>query len=483
MCSLSFLSENEPNNPNLLVLLRSERSQLKLFQLSLAKYSFRVKSEQLSVAYTLTATDEHDKKQWLTSLQESISKCQSSQLPDAVAQPTVIVESSSGSKTKESRKKKQLRRSSSSKSDSDKSCDSRESSSLPRMKPKKLAQKLSKMSSSRNNRKSANDDEKSNDFLVVSDSVFDDGKTCRRSRSLTTSPVSLFNSWNGRKRISGQSLTRSDSGTTKPPSGKPSRTARSSTSKSPIPSPSRGLVTTRSTPDLFNVISRKPFSKVKSDHDLSLPDTIVTIFNDDVDGFDNDFPSLSEPYRPGISHLIIDSPDHPAASDTSQNFPILEEDSITPVLKSFSSIHSSLSSPSVSVSIPGAGPMLPWQSLEDGRKMSEDLEVSSQVSSSASFVDAPLAMDDVDFILESAETDDADSGDVAFSFCFSSTASREDVSETVKDLLDDVLNRVCDAIPVSHFGDCAPISRNESFITIKSDDGSPWRGDSLEISA
>lgn len=443
------------------------------------KYSFRVKSEQLNVAYTLTATDEHDRKQWLTSLQESINKCQS-RAPTDLSQPSVVIRNSAESKPKENGKKKLLRRSSSGKSDSDKSSDSHDSNLMQKTKAKKLAKKLAKMSpNARNNRKSTSDDVKTSDLLAVNDAVFDDGKTCRRSRSLTASPVSLFNAWNGRRRANERSLTRSESGTSKPPSGKQSRPACNSTSKTPSRSPR--LHATRSTPDLFN-FRRSPVLKIKNGFDFSLPNTIVTMVDDDTDGFESAFPSLSDPYQPDISHLIIDSPDHPAASDTSQNFPILEEDSITPVLKSFSSIHSSLSSPSISISFPGSGPLVGWQSSMRGRKESDDLYASSHASSE-SFVDAPLAMDDVDLILESAETDDAESGDMTFTHCLSCSASiHDDVRQVVENVLDSMLSHVCDGLPESP-SSCDHTMCSERFITITADDGTPWRGDRFEMSA
>ena len=284
----------------------------------------------------------------------------------------------------------------------------------------------------------------------------------RRSRSLTGSPIASLTNASSRRSCSGSESAAAETGFSKPPLGanvvSPHRYRLRSASKTPPRSPR--LSSTRSTPDLYSYLRRR---SIESDCLLSIHDQMTLA----APTTGNTSPIKTQ--LTTMPHQMVDSPDHPAASNTSRNFPIVEEESISPTFKSLSSVCVSSSSPSVSVSFPSVPPILAW-STSGVRKFSKGDRRCSSRSSSESLSDAP-PIADAEVILENASSDFDKSFDVTFSH---GAVTSDDVESEVSLTVNDLLDQVCQLEAEVVFG--------QTFITIKCDDGTLWRGDNIEMS-
>jgi len=395
---------------------------------------------------------------------EAIAACQTALPQEPVMRNSPRVE--------KEKKKSLVKRSSSSKSDS--SIDSQENYRSGRRssedKRVKSPLKIRKNSTPRRNSdQSLIKSSKKSDTAVLKnlDDNFDLEKAFRRSKSLTGSPITSLLTSPGRRRSSAVEAPVQENGVSKPPLGKvllsPHRYNLRSTSKTPPKSPR--LSTTRSTPDLYSYLRRR---SIESDRLLSIHDQMTI-----APPLSSDSPLLIR-QSSAMPHVMVDSPDHPAASNTSQNFPIVEEESISPVSKSLSSIQVSSSSPSVSVSFPPVYPIKAWGTSEVGKTSQGHLDCSSR-SSSESLNDDPPLIDDAEIILENVENDREKDADDTFSHgAVTSHSNGDDVLLTVNVLLD----RVCESL--EH--DDPQITCKGDYITITCEDGTPWRGDDIEMS-
>ena len=286
-----------------------------------------------------------------------------------------------------------------------------------------------------------------------------ENQVCRRTRSLSASPVT--SSIPDRRRSTAGFSSESFM---KPPSGRPTSLTPThqynlrSNSRTPPRSPR--LSSTRSMSDLYSYIRRRS-QELKQDEEHSSTE-LPTIVAESTEPLS----PLQRHRLSSMSHLIVDSPDHPAASNTSQNFPMVEEDSIKPAFKSLTTMHASNASPTISIAFPALLPIAAWPAAAQVGKRT----VSTSSKSSESLSDEPLAVDDVDVILEGVASSDSD---VTFSH---GAMTSSDVCGDVADVLNEILEQICP----SRSG--VLVSCSEHFITIASDDGTPWRGDDMEIS-
>ena len=409
----------------------------------------------MNIGYTFAATDEHDKKQWINAIQEGMGKCQTVLPVDVPLRGSPMTETD--------RKKRIVKRSSSSKSDSsDQSTDSQES----RRSAEEKQNTKGLFKTRKNSFPRRNSEDPSLRILKSSQSADATGSDVekaafRRCKSLTGSPMSALTAAPAMRRRSAVEQVKSDTRFSKPPSGRSEFSPRhynlrSTSSMSKTPPRSPRLSSTRSTPDLYSYLRRR---SIEADRLLSINDQMtITV------------PEIHRPHARNhnvdLSALMVDSPDHPAASNTSRNFPVVEEDAISPVIKSLSSI-SATTSPTISVSFPAVFPMVAWMASGERKDPPKSPDSSR---SSESLDDVPSVDNDVDVILDKAEYDQGKNAGSGFSH--GAMTSSHDVMMTLSDLL----KQVCDACDeTSSFND-------ENFITITNDDGTPWHGDDMEVS-
>jgi len=289
---------------------------------------------------------------------------------------------------------------------------------------------------------------------------------CRRSRSLTSSPISLFASLP--RRTSRAGVARSESCNGKPPTGRTpghGYSLRSVAALMATPPRSPGpLQPARSTPDLFMNRSRT---------DLSVLEEVkgrLGVDSDDLEPVRSDHNKLLGRHGHLVPNLLIDSPEHPVASDTSRCFPVVEEESVSPQRKSLvpSPLRSSSSSPVIS-SFVRSGPVVAWS---DAETTSHHDDVISDVEASSSSVSngsaTPVECPSTD-LTPTAETLPED---VTLLF---------DNSGVVCDVLNRVVDKVCAAI--DYVVTYENVTCHGDYITVTDDDGMPWLGNDLEADA
>ncbi|XP_018668324.2 uncharacterized protein LOC100175479 [Ciona intestinalis] len=353
-----------------------------------AKYAFRVRSDELGLSYTLIAADEHDRKQWVNSITEATAKFQSRRGSSAGSEPSNPGRWSSDRRAPPAPEAVPVKRSSSVKSDRgglnswyrNRSMTANQQSGINRDVPvKKESRRQSPLFSRRKPLS------RSRLSLAVSKSIDNDenmevspsppmespnqSAMCRRSRSLTSSPITLLSAPPPRPAAG---LSRSESCTTKPPTGRVHQLAQSFSNPN-FQSPSKSrfgskLQPTLSNPELHQrmVVIDTTLEEVKER--LSSPTgeeettPLVNVLTATPGSSVGNSPVVKN--HQNMSHLFIDSPDHPAASNTSRNFPMDEEDSISPLYKSLpttTTCSSSLfSSSSFSSSSSSVMPILGW---------------------------------------------------------------------------------------------------------------------------
>ncbi|CAK8689367.1 unnamed protein product [Clavelina lepadiformis] len=500
-----------------------------------AKHSFRVRSEELNIAYTLVASDEHDKKQWINSLQEAINKFRSNAV-QTTANRSPIARRAGSEKSaldKPGEKNVTVKRSSSVRSEGGNSnawyrnrsmtlTGQGQGHSFRRNSKDKdfiggdLKKKSRSPLSFRRNSKPVVTKTDSSDSLELNKPI-DDSFTCRRSRSLTSSPINFLASLPKRSSQRGSSrISRSESCTTKPPTGRVSQLthaynlrSQSGTASKTLPTSPR-LASARSTPDL-SILETKSHSQFEPmetlaevkkrfapspipepDHSSSLdrlsPDIEVSVqaptpVDTPSTSTQNSPNVVKPPHASDVSHFMMDSPDDPAASNTSQNFPIVEEDALSPGYKSVSSlpsIHPSLSTsiiimPTIALTNSSSVPML------SSLPKNDFTQSTSCCTSSESLADVSPLMDDVTMILDNAverlSQDDAMSEDNDLTI--SEVDMTTDADLVVLDTLNEIIANVCDSQPIFPFS--SEVNCHEDYITITAEDGLPWRGNDIEM--
>jgi len=462
-----------------------------------AKYSFRVKSEEINVSHTLIATDEHDKKQWVNALQEAINHCRSKNDECARLPTPIAPRRGSSQKVTSSESKKDsasIKRSSSVKSDSGSSGSWYRNRTLSGLTvrrnskdKKELADRLKKSKSSptSSRRSSKPTLEETLPDADTSQRKLSVENDWQRSRSLTSSPIAFLAHFPRRLPRSSSGLTRSESCYTKPPKGRVSDIVRQYSSRyasGRTPSRSPNLSSTRSIPDIPSYERKRSNSEhagtleavrnrlaiVESCSTITLSEsrledtTVSQPFNDALTSNSNT--SSSE------SHVSVSSDSSSRTSSTSGQCTSSETPPVASLYKS-SSRHT-CSSPNILQTV--RIPAIAWAPPTDEDTSESANECSSPCSSSSSLEDVPNAMDDVEIILDNACDDH-----ITEDGFHDSNNVTSDVIDTLNNILDQVSQSSQSCI--SKQSPILTVTCSADYITITSDDGLPWQGKDVEM--
>ena len=454
-----------------------------------AKHSFRVKSESANVAYTLLATDEHHKKQWVNSIQEAINNCRSG-LDEAHFPPTPESDQAGSGQLSvkitavDRTEKISVRRTSSVKSDSGSvhypwyrnrtftvGNPSGRRSSREKIDDNDVSKsKLSPLFRRRHSKSSLLGLFSGTNVLERKYSL-DEKNDCNRSRSLSSSPIAFLTNLSRMKLRTGSGLTRSESCYSKPPSGRLGSLTQSFRGNRSFPKfPSMAI--TRSIPDL----TAYQRNRSNSDHSLTLEAVRNRLALGDGGSTTTLSESLAEEVTkvesppeqietntssPSSSQFVMGSPSRPLSRTSSQStIPDLDYN----VCVTSTPVHNDERNTTKN----------PFEeSLEQANSMS-----STRSSSSASFINDPLPMDDVEDILEKASSETI-RGDCETTPTNQPINDRDEIATT----LDEVLNLVCDSISHCAVSDQrrVSLSRNSNFVILTADNEQPWEGNDIEM--
>ena len=424
------------------------------------------------------ATDEHDKKQWINSLQEAIHNCRHCDYG-----PSVPRRGSSEKRFLEVRTEKNtsIKRTSSVKSDGGNSSPwyRRRSVTLhghPLLKNKDKKEsedptKKSKMSPVSVRRRSKPS------LLEGLNVKHDEKSDWRRSRSLTSSPIAFLAQLPRRAQKSGSGLVRSESCFTKPPTNRVGSFMRHHSNRSSgraSPKSSLGLHT-GSIPDL-HMYNRQ---RSNSDHALTLEAVRNRLALVESGSSTTVSESVAEESESASRFHEDSNESNPSSQRGSQpNLTTLISSSCgLTVTKSgpspARSLRFSCSSPSLMHSAPA--PTAAWS--PETPDPSRHVTTSSCSSSCTSLADVPSVMDDVEDLLVNA-IDDQNRSDGC---CGNSDAAN--VCEDVVVTLNHVLNRVCNSplFEVKQSAKNLTVTCSNDLITISCDDGSLLQGNNIEM--
>ena len=458
-----------------------------------AKYSFRVKSEEMNVSYTLIATDEHDKKQWVNAIQEAVNNCRLVGDECALIR-TPVPRRGASQKVKSSDSKvdtASVKRTSSMKSDSGTSSPWFRSRSMTLTggrrsgkEKKESGDSLKKSKPSpapirRHSKPSVFEHLPEPDFL--SRNSLDDKSDWERSRSLTSSPIAFLTHLPKTKRQprNGSGLGRSESCYTKPPKGLVASFVRQYSARASGKTPPRSPVisSARSVTDLPSYERRRSNSEhslnveairnrlalVESRSSSTLSESVT----------EENFPSShSSKDTESSSTSPLDSQSNIASPRrlSSRTCPCDPSDAYD--VATSTPIHASCSSPNILQSV--RIPTIAWvPSDEDARSVSKRV---SSCSSASSLADLPAGIDDVDTILDNAAGCKDDG--------FHSDDVKKNIANDVIDTLTDVLNRVCKTTSPTRPVLPHPrltVTCSDHYITITSDEGISWPCNDVEM--